>query len=253
MRLPILVLHISAGILGLLSGTVAMSFRKGSRGHRVAGKVFVISMLSMAVFAVYLAFMKSQVTNVIGGVLTFYLVGTAWATAKRKDGETGIFDWVALVFALVVGVIQVAFGIEAVRSLTGLKYGYPAALYFIFGSLALLAAAGDVRMLARGGLFGVQRITRHLWRMCFALFFATGSFFLGQQQVFPAFMRNTNVLFIPAFLPLILMIFWLVRVRFANASKRKSMPGANDVYSYRPSLRTHVTASHAEADGGNAP
>src|ERR1035438_2606094 len=103
MRLPILVLHISAGILGLLSGTVAMSFRKGSRGHRVAGKVFVISMLSMAVFAVYLAFMKSQVTNVIGGVLTFYLVGTGWATAKRQDGETGIFDWVALVFALVVG------------------------------------------------------------------------------------------------------------------------------------------------------
>lgn len=231
MRLPILVLHISAGILGLLSGTVAMSFRKGSSGHRVAGKVFVLSMLSMAVFAVYLAFMKSQVTNVIGGVLTFYLVGTAWTTARRKDGETGIFDWIALVFAVVVGAIQVGVGVEAALSLTGLKYGYPAALYFIFGSLALLAAAGDVRMLARGGLFGVQRITRHLWRMCFALFFATGSFFLGQQQVFPAFMRNTNVLFIPAFLPLILMIFWLVRVRFANAYKRRSMAGANDVYS----------------------
>jgi hypothetical protein len=208
-----------------------MSFRKGSSGHRVAGKVFVLSMLSMAVFAVYLAFMKSQVTNVIGGVLTFYLVGTAWTTARRKDGETGIFDWIALVFAVVVGAIQVGVGVEAALSLTGLKYGYPAALYFIFGSLALLAAAGDVRMLARGGLFGVQRITRHLWRMCFALFFATGSFFLGQQQVFPAFMRNTNVLFIPAFLPLILMIFWLVRVRFANAYQRRSMGGANDVYS----------------------
>lgn len=39
MRLPILVFHISAGILGVLSGAVAMSFRKGSRGHRVAGNV----------------------------------------------------------------------------------------------------------------------------------------------------------------------------------------------------------------------
>jgi len=39
MRLPILVFHICAGISALLSGAVAMSFRKGSQGHRVAGNV----------------------------------------------------------------------------------------------------------------------------------------------------------------------------------------------------------------------
>lgn len=44
-----------------------------------------------------------------------------------------------------------------------------------------------------------------------------GSLFLGQQQVFPAFLRGSPMLFIPAFLPLLLMIFWLVRVRFKNA------------------------------------
>jgi hypothetical protein len=71
-------------------------------------------------------------------------------------------------------------------------------------------------MLARGGVSGAQRIVRHLWRMSFALFFATGSFFLGQQQVFPAFIRNANVLFIPALLPLVLMMFWVVRVAFAR-------------------------------------
>jgi len=31
----------------------------------------------------------------------------------------------------------------------------------------LLAAAGDIRMLVRGGVFGAKRIVRHLWRMCF--------------------------------------------------------------------------------------
>jgi hypothetical protein len=49
----------------------------------------------------------------------------------------------------------------------------------------LLAAVGDVRMLARGGITGARRIGRHAWRMSFGLFIATGSFFLGQQQVFP--------------------------------------------------------------------
>ena len=48
MRLPLLILHISAGTLGIRSGFVAMSFRKGSSPHRAAGNVFFISMLSLS-------------------------------------------------------------------------------------------------------------------------------------------------------------------------------------------------------------
>jgi uncharacterized membrane protein len=228
---PILVLHISSGIIGLLSGALAMSFRKGSRGHVAAGRVFVISMLSLSAAAVYLAVMKSQTGNVIAGVMTFYMVTTAWATARRREGETGIFDWCALVVALAAGAVMVIYGFEAAHSQTGLKDGYPPVLYFIWGSVALLSAAGDVRMLIRGGVFfGAQRIVRHLWRMCLGLFIAAGSFFLGQQKVFPASLRGSKVWFAPAFLPLLLMIFWLLRVWFTNEYKR---PGS--------SYRTHTT------------
>ena len=97
-------------------------------------------------------------------------------------------------------------GLDAVRSPTGSKYGVPAGMHLFMGTVCLLAAAGDIRLLVRGGALGVKRITRHLWRMCFGLFIATGSFFLGQQQVFPAFIRKANVLFVPAILPLILLI-----------------------------------------------
>lgn len=219
MRLPILVLHICAGILGLLSGAAAMSFRKGSRWHRVAGNVFFVSMLGMSTAGAYLAFMKHQMNNVFGGVLAFYLVTTAWATGRRRDGETSIFDWGALLVALAVGAVILTYGFEVANSPTGPKDGIPAGMYFFLGSVALLSAAGDVRMLVRGGLFGVHRIARHLWRMCFSLFIATGSFFLGQQQVFPRWLRKTNVLFLPAILPLILLIFWLWRVRIRRSSR----------------------------------
>ena len=230
---PILLFHICAGTSGLLSGAVAISFRKGSRRHRVAGNVFVISMLSLSSSGAFLAFMKSQMNNVFGGVLTFYLVATAWVTARRSDGETGIFDWVALLVALALAAVIVTYGLEAANSQTGLKDGIPAGMYFFLGSVALLSAAGDVRMLQHGGVFGAQRIARHLWRMCYALFIASGSLFLGQRQVFPAFLRRTNVLIVPAVLPLIWMIFWLIRVRFTNAYKRKSMPSSGHVYSLR--------------------
>lgn len=227
MRTPLLALHVTAGIIGLLSGTAAMVLRKGSRRHGQAGDVFVVSMLTMAACAVWLALLKRQPGNVVGGVFTFYLVSTAWATAKRRDGVMRVFDWVAPVIPLVGGAILWISGAELVRRHVTATDGVPVGMRFFMGSVMLLAAAGDIRMLLGGGVAGGKRIVRHLWRMCFGLFVATGSFFLGQQQVFPAFVRQSNVLFVPAILPLALMIFWLVRVRFKNAYEGKASRGGS--------------------------
>ncbi len=234
MRLPLLVFHICAGITGILSGAAAMTFRKGSPRHKAAGSIFVIAMMAMSSSAVYLALMKHQLNNFFGGILAFYLVVTAWLTARRKDGETSVFDWGALAVALAVGARILAYGLEAARSQKGSIGGVPAGMFFFLGSVAVLAAAGDIRMLARGGVFGPKRVVRHLWRMCFSFFIATGSFFIGQQQVFPAAIRKANVLFVPALLPLVLLIFWLFRGRFTNAYKKKSLPSSGDVHSLPP-------------------
>ncbi len=224
MRSLILVIHICAGVLGVLSGAAAMSFRKGSRRHLVAGTVFVISMLGLAATAACLG-------NVGGGILTFYLVTTAWLTARRRDGGTGIFDWGAMLVALAFGAATVIKGIEVAGSPTRSLNGVPFGMFFFLGSVTLLAAAGDIRMLTRGGVSNTQRITRHLWRMCFAFFIATGSFFIGQPQVFPAALRKTNALFLPGVLPLVLLIVWLFRVRFTKASQRESAPGSGGAHS----------------------
>ncbi len=72
---PILVVHICAGSLGLLSGTAAMSFRKGSPRHVLAGRIFVASMLTMGALAAYLAITRHQPNNIGGGILTFWVDG----------------------------------------------------------------------------------------------------------------------------------------------------------------------------------
>jgi len=217
----ILDLHIVSGTLGMLSGFVAVFLRKGSRRHGIAGSVFVISMMSLSLTGVYLALMKSQPGNVIGGTLTFYLVTTAWLTAKRQAGKPGILDWGALLVVLSLAVVEVTWGTEAAMSPTGLKYDYPPGPFFFMGSVAVLAAVGDIRMIVRRGIAGTQRIARHLWRMCFALFIASASIFLARQHLFPAFMRKTGMLALLSFLPLGLLIFWLIWVRFAHAYKKK--------------------------------
>ncbi|MGA2099531.1 MAG: hypothetical protein ABSG34_00450 [Candidatus Sulfotelmatobacter sp.] len=224
---PILLLHIVSGTLGMLSGFVAAFLPKGSRSHGRAGNIFVISMLSLSASGVYLAIMKAQPGNILGGTLTFYLVATAWMTARRSDGRRGILDWGGLLIIAAIAATEVILGLEAAMSPTGLKYDYPPGPYFFLGSVALLATVGDVRMLVRPGIAGTQRIARHLWRMCFALFIAAASIFLARQQVFPDVLRRTGVLAFLSFLPILLMIFWLLRIRFAHAHKQKGMAGAH--------------------------
>jgi len=224
MRLPLLFLHIAGGMIGLLSGTVAMVFRKGSRGHRAAGNVFVVAMLIMGACGSTLALMKHQTNNVFGGLLTVYMITTAWLAGHRRDGETSIFDWGALVFGLAVGGSLLILGVLVVNGQAAPQAGVPLGMYFFMGTIPLLAAAGDIRMLMRGGISGTPRIARHLWRMCFGLFIASGSFFLGQQQVFPSAIRKQYILAPLAILPLVLLIYWLVRVRIRKRAPSMGVP-----------------------------
>jgi hypothetical protein len=257
MRLPILVLHIIGGTLGMLFGFVAVFLRKGSRRHEITGEVFVVSMLTMAAAGVYLAVLKSQPGNIIGGTFTFYLVATAWMTARRKERETKfhLFGWGALVLVLSLASLEMTFGLQAATSPTGLKYDYPPGPYLFMGSIAALATVGDIRMLVRGGISGTQRLARHLWRMCFALFIASASIFLARAHLFPAFMRKTGMLFVLSFLPLGLMIFWLIWVRVAEAYKRTIVTPrtgeAHQLQLLRPRMPFAVRLGSAQSEKQN--
>jgi uncharacterized membrane protein len=237
----LLPVHIAGGLLGLLSGAAAMIFRKGSSRHVLAGKVFVASMLSMSAAAAYLAVLKQETPNILAGTLAFYMVLTAWLTARRKEGEISKLDWIALLIPLVGGTWVLMLGLEKLLSNTPPDDGVPLGMNFFVGSVMLLSAAGDIRMLARGGPFGDKRLVRHLWRMCFGLFIAAGSFFfgpsnrplrllsnLGLAKHLPPLLFSTSVYLILTILPFVLMIFWLIRVWFGNqiraALRKLSLP-----------------------------
>jgi hypothetical protein len=221
---PILVVHICCGVLGCLSGAAALVLRKGSPAHVWAGRIFVAAMLIMASAGVCLAIAKSRPGDVLGGALTLYLVATSWAIARRRNGRPGVFDWCALAAAIALVVFTVTWAVEAATSPTGMKNGYTPGPFVFLGSVCLVAIIGDIRMLARGGVSGVRRIARHLWRMCFALFIASASIFLARQRLFPRFMRASGALYVLSFLPLALMLFWLLRVRGNRLSGQHLAP-----------------------------
>lgn len=208
--------HLSMGGLGLLSGVTALFSRKGSGLHRAAGGLFFIVMLSTAASGAYMALAKAQPNNAIAGVITIYLLVTGLMTVRRREGQAGLFELAAFLLAAAGGVAAFVFAVSAVRSGTAMLGGIP---YLVFAAIISLAALLDLSVVLRRGVAGRQRIARHLWRMHLGFAAAVGSFFPGQLEIFPEFIREFRpiiVLFTPPFLVLGLMVFWLARVLFTN-------------------------------------
>jgi peptidoglycan/LPS O-acetylase OafA/YrhL len=173
--------------------------------------IFVYAMSVLSASGAIMAALMPERISVIAGLLTFYLVMTALLTIRHRAQG---FDWLgagAMVFALIVGFLSIAFAIQGLNSNDGLT-----PIGFIFGTVALLAAAGDARLLWTRNIEWTQRIARHLWRMCFALWIAAASFFLGQSDEFPEALRIMPLLCTPVLLVLLLMFYWLVRVLFTQ-------------------------------------
>lgn len=203
-------LHIAAGMIALAAGALAAFARKGGRLHGSAGGLFVAAMLVLGVTASILEPFRDPPGSPVGGILVCYFVATAWVTARRRDGVPGRFERVACAFAL-LGAAAAFWG-----GLTGETTPAGPGPVFAFAALCLLAGLGDLLFILRGRLTARQRLSRHVWRICFAFFIATGSFFLGQQDALPQAIRGSALLFVLAFAPFALMAFWLVRLRLGK-------------------------------------
>ena len=215
----VLVLHIGAGLTGIASGAAAVALRKGGRSHRLAGNIFFVAMLIMSGIGAVVSPMLDDPISASMGAFAFYLVATGWMTVIRPAGQVGRLEVGTLLVGLGAAGSLLTLGSLAAGQPNGMIGGQPAAIGFVFGGLAAFAVALDARMMLRGGVTGVQRIARHLWRLCFALFIASGSFFLGQPQVFPAPLRGSPLLIFLGVAPLGALIFWLFRVRRRAAAR----------------------------------
>lgn len=151
-----------------------------------------------------------------------YFVATSWVAARRRDGTTGRFEMIACAGALGIAALMAWGGFAGATTPAG-----PGPVFALAG-LCLIAGLLDLKAILIGKLTPAQRISRHLWRMCFAFFIATGSFFLGQQDVMPEAVRGSPILYVLAFAPFGVMAFWFVRVRFGKRFRGgiQVVPGA---------------------------
>jgi hypothetical protein len=214
-------IHITGGLLALPAGTLAVVARKGGRLHARAGTIFFGAMLVLGITAALLEpFRTPTPGSPIGGVMVCYFVATSWMAARRRDGRTGRFEKLACAAAFATAALMAW---AAVTGASTTPVG-PRPIYIMAG-ICLLAGLLDLNAILRAPLRPAQRLARHLWRMCVAFFIATGSFFLGQQDVLPQPLRGSPILLVLAFAPFGVMAFWLVRVRVGKRF-RAGLPAA---------------------------
>lgn len=204
-------LHIFTGAIALMAGAMALIAKKGSVVHRKSGMVFVVAMLIMSVTGALTAAIIGVRISVIAGTLAFYLVLTSVLTVRPlAEGAMNVNIGLMLIGAI-AGITGLLNGAIAIAAGKATIEGYPVSAFLIFGSVALIGALLDARMIWKGGVKGKHRIARHLWRMCIAMYIATSAFFLGQAKVFPASLQHIWILGIPVLLVLIALIYWLAR------------------------------------------
>jgi hypothetical protein len=213
----VLYLHVIAGGIAILAGFAAMSFAKGSMRHRRAGDVYGAAMIVMTSSAfISAAFLRPHALNALAAMVTFYLVATAWLAARRNVAHAGLPEYAASL----VGAAAAVYGFTVVSRVEepGME-GFG----FAFGGIAALCVISDVRYLIRRAMSRRQQLVRHVWRMTFTWFVATGSFFLGQMKHLPAWVTAHKLNVLIALTPVALLVFWLIRIRFPPWS-RKSRP-----------------------------
>lgn len=218
------IIHIAAGSVALIAGYIALYVSKGAPLHRRSGMVFVYAMLTMGVFGALMAAVRgvAPAINIPAALLTAYLVMTALMTVRPIAPEKRWLPVGLMVVALATGLVDVSFAMQAfANGGTRAQDGMPAFPFIMFAAVGLIGSAGDYRLLRSPvPLKGAPRLARHLWRMCFALFIAALSFFIGQAKVIPEPYRHRGLLALPVLLVLVTMFYWLWRVRV-----RKSLRG----------------------------
>ena len=165
LALILLVIHITAGSIALLTAFVALVTAKGGVIHVRAGRVYAIGMSVIFLTAVPLAALGANVFLLLIAFFSFYLVFAGWRFARNRSRRAQPVDWIAVAIMGLTGL-----GMWAYAVVLGLSGSGQWVTMLAFGFIAVALSVAD-------GLFFIQgrsanrrpaayrRIQRHLTNM----------------------------------------------------------------------------------------
>ena len=156
----LLILHIGAGSLALLTAAIAVFTPKGQKWHVLSGRVYAIAMTLVFLTAVPLSLLGADILLLLIAFFSFYLVFAGWRFARNRRGAPHAVDWTATAIMLTTGL---GMGLYAgVLAGSGDSQWVTMAVFAAI-AVALGVADGLYHRLRRAT--GGRRVSRHLTNM----------------------------------------------------------------------------------------
>ena len=135
-----LVVHITGGVVALLTGLVAIFSTKGSPIHRLVGKIYFIGMTAVFIGAIFTALGHHKDFLLMVGFFSYYLTVRGYRVLFLKKLNEGqkpeLIDWMIIIISAIFILTLLGWGFWALSLGEGI--GIAALLFGILGSNFLL-------------------------------------------------------------------------------------------------------------------
>jgi uncharacterized membrane protein len=91
-----LILHVTGGVVSLITGLIAILTRKGSKPHRLAGKIYFWGMTAVFIGALVLAILKENNFLLMVGFFSYYMTVRGYRILSLKklgEQKPAALDW----------------------------------------------------------------------------------------------------------------------------------------------------------------
>jgi len=207
-------IHAFFGGIGLLSGTLSLVTKKGSKIHRKSGKFFTVGMLVSSGLSLPVASMPGHYNPFLFliGLFTIYmvLVGNRTLRFKSRNALVSKTDWgITLAMAVIAGLMI----LSGVLEIFGNRI-----LFVFFGVVGLMLCCQDYRFLKNPHRTKTAWLTQHIGKITGAYIASITAFLIGGMK-----MQGLAVWILPTVIGNSFIIYYILKVKKGNRSKRKAV------------------------------
>ena len=203
-----LIIHITAGTFGLITGTLNTILKKGTKRHKLIGRIFLMCMTVNAVSSFVLAIIHPNVFLFIVGVFSLYLVHAGNRILQLKiiteTLKPKFFDW-----TLQIGMILFSCGFISLGIITLIQQNTFGIVYITFGFIGARLAFKDIRYYQRKIINKNYWLTSHLSKMMGGYIAALTAFLVVNNKILPPLIAWL----LPTFFGSLLIFKWIKGVK----------------------------------------
>lgn len=159
--------HIVIGIFGLLAAVVALSTKKGSNIHVLAGRIFGTCIFTVAFTSLILLSVRMAPPLLVAALTSVYAVGTAILALKAPSTKIRTMEYGLFLFEIIVVAMFLALAIPQI-----IAGNIPPIGPLVILVIPFILLVGDIHFYRNAHQRSVLRVRRHLARMIWAFVIA---------------------------------------------------------------------------------